>query len=152
MGLQRVWHDWATELNWTQIWVWWASWICELIFIINFRKMSAIFSLLPQVLDHALFSFMSPMLFFPILFFFFFLPSVSVWIISIFGLSNLPLKVNVLVTQYCSAFCDPMDCSLPCSSVCVYPVPKTIWVGTGIGSQRIWSWISRRNCGGWEVW
>ena len=80
--------------------------------------MSAIFSLLTQVLDHVLLSFMSPMLFFPILFFFFFLPSVSVWIISIFALSNLPLKVNVLVTQYYSALCDPMDCVLPHSSVC----------------------------------
>ena len=41
----------------------------------------------------------------------------SVHFLSIAWRQTLVLKVNVKVAQSCPTFCDPMDCSLPNSSV-----------------------------------
>ena len=44
---------------------------------------------------------------------------------------NLPESVKVLVPQLCPALCDPMDCSLPGSSV------------HGILQARILEWVAK---------
>ena len=70
MGSQRVRHDWATELNWTEL--------------SNFQSLLHIKKLLGNLLKNT---------------------------------NPHPMKMKVLLFLSRLTFCDPMDCSLPDSSV-----------------------------------
>ena len=61
-------------------------------------------------------------------------------------------KGNVLVIQWCLTLCDPMDCSLPSSSVHGIPQARILdWVAMpssrGYSQPRDWIWVSFIHCG-----
>jgi len=99
MGLQRVRHDWVTELNWT------ISPYSSSVRRKTYRKITKIVQIFFTQLLLLLVSCMHVCM----------LSHFSrVWLFVI----SVCVSVCVLVAQLCLSLCDSMDCSLPGSSVC----------------------------------
>ena len=111
MGSQRVGHDWVTELNWT------ISPYSSSVRRKTYRKITKIIQIFFTQLLLLLVSCMRACI----------LGHFSrVWLFVI----SVCVSVCVLVAQLCLILCDPMDCSLPGSSVC------------GILQARILEWVA----------
>ena len=68
-----------------------------------------------------------------------------------------PMKVKVFVAQWCLTFCEPMDCSLPGSSVHGILQARSLQQAAmpsllQVSSQpRDWTWVSYVSCTGTQV-